>query len=104
MVWQWIGLALFSLTLLPAGVALAANRVPRRLRTWLAPVRTRGCVLLLYYSAVPLNTIPRLAGFSAATRICTAAGCILCLAGLLLLGIATHRHQNRAADTPQAAA
>ncbi|CAJ62265.1 hypothetical protein; putative membrane protein [Frankia alni ACN14a] len=99
--WQWIGLATFSLTLLPAGLALATNHVPRRLRTWLAPIRTRGWVMLLYYSAVPLYTIPRLAGFSAATRTCTTAGGILWLAGFLLLVIATHRHQNRAAETPQ---
>lgn len=104
MMWQWIGLALFSLTVLPAGLALAANRVPHRLRTWLAPIRPRGWYLLLLYSAAPLNTIPRLAGASStAILTCTAAGGILCLAGLLLLTIATHRHQNHGADRPQSA-
>ncbi|MFJ5827904.1 hypothetical protein [Streptomyces sp. NPDC093089] len=32
MTWQWIGLVLFSLTVLPAGLAMATNRVPGRLR------------------------------------------------------------------------
>jgi hypothetical protein len=33
MTWHWIGLALFSLTLLPAGLAIITGRIPERLRT-----------------------------------------------------------------------
>ncbi|MFC6137665.1 hypothetical protein [Streptomyces spororaveus] len=42
MTWQWTGLAVFSLTLLPAAAATWAVRVPRRLRRRPAPVRPRG--------------------------------------------------------------
>lgn len=95
---QWIGLAFFSLTLLPAGLAMAADRVPRRLRGRLAPVRPRGWSMLLIYTVGPLNAIPRLADASPnVTLVCTASGAILAVSGSLLLGIATHRHQNRPA-------
>lgn len=88
---QWIVLALFSLTLLPAGLALAADRVPRHLRARVAPVRPRGWGMLLIYSTAPLNTIPRLADASPnVTLVCAAAGSILCLAGSLL-NIVIHR-------------
>ncbi|MGW7033002.1 hypothetical protein ACWGFX_38315 [Streptomyces xanthophaeus] len=42
MIWQWTGLAVFSLTLLPAGLAMATGRVPARLRARLTPVRVHG--------------------------------------------------------------
>ncbi|MCK9932778.1 hypothetical protein MXD62_37530 [Frankia sp. Mgl5] len=102
MKWQWIGLVSFSLTLLPAGLALAADRVPRRLRARLARVRACGWGLLLMYSAAPLNAVPRLAAASfAVTLICSAAGSVLCFAGGLLVGIAVNRRQNRAVDGPR---
>ncbi|WP_261576078.1 hypothetical protein [Frankia gtarii] len=104
MKWNGIGLALFSLTVLPAGLVMAAGRAPRRLHARLAPVRPRGWALLLIYSAAPLNAIPPLADASpTATRVCTATGSLLCLGGSLLLGIATHRHQSRAIDRPRSA-
>jgi hypothetical protein len=93
--WHWISLALCSLTLLPVGLVMAADRVPRRLSARLAPVRPRGWAVLLNYSAAPLNTVPRLADASPTTTLtCTAAGSVLCLAGVLLVGIATYLHRD----------
>ncbi|MFE3579643.1 hypothetical protein [Streptomyces vinaceus] len=91
MKWQWIGLALFSLTLLPTGLAMASDRVPRRLRGRLAPVRPRGWALLSVYAVAPVNAIPRLAGASSdVTLAATATGGALVVAGSLVLGFATH--------------
>ncbi|MFJ6935488.1 hypothetical protein [Streptomyces sp. NPDC101132] len=92
MKWQWTGLIVFSLTLLPAGLAMVADRVPYRLRARLAPVRARGAALLLIYATVPVNAVPRLAGASPdTTLVCTAAGGALAVAGALVLGTATWR-------------
>ncbi|MGW7327094.1 hypothetical protein ACWGIU_00360 [Streptomyces sp. NPDC054840] len=41
MFWQWIGLSVFSLTLLPAGLAMAGGWAPARLRARHTPVRAR---------------------------------------------------------------
>ncbi|AXE24059.1 hypothetical protein C0216_11865 [Streptomyces globosus] len=92
MKWQWAALVLFSLTLLPAGLAMVAGRVPRRLRARLAPLRARGAALLLIYATAPVNAVPRLAGASPDTTLaCTAAGGVLAVAGALVLGAATWR-------------
>ncbi|GGT53622.1 hypothetical protein [Streptomyces purpureus] len=102
MTWQWIGLTFFSLTVLPAGLAMAAGRVPERLRRRLAPVRTRGWALLLIYATAPVNAIPRLLGASPdITLACTAAGGALAVAGCLVLGVATLLRQRRPAATPR---
>ena len=61
MIWHWTGLVFFSLTLLPAGLALVSGRIPRQLRHRLAPLRPRGLALLALYAVAPLNTVPRLA-------------------------------------------
>ncbi|MFI5763098.1 hypothetical protein [Streptomyces sp. NPDC051563] len=103
MKWQWIGLALFSLTLLPAALAMLADRVPRRWRGRLAPVRPRGVALLLIYALGPVNAIPRLAGASPDTTLmCTAVGGGLAVAGALVLGLASslprHRPRRRAGE------
>ncbi|MCM3920434.1 hypothetical protein ND748_01865 [Frankia sp. AiPs1] len=96
MKWQWIGLVLFSLTLLPAGLAMAADRVPRRLRARLAPVRLRGWSALLIYSVAPLNTVPRLADASPNLNLaCTAAGVILAIASSLLVCLAATESRRR---------
>lgn len=88
MIWQWIGLAVFSLTLLPAGLALAAGRVPARLRARFTPVRVHGWAILALYAVAPLNAIPRLAGASPETSLAlTAAGGIVGVAGCLLAGL-----------------
>ncbi|ELS56629.1 hypothetical protein [Streptomyces viridochromogenes] len=91
MIWHWTGLAVFSLTLLPAGLALLTGRIPHRLHARLAPARPRGWALLCLWAAAPLNTIPRLADASpsitlAATAMAgTAAltGCALTAAAAL---------------------
>ncbi|URN17305.1 MULTISPECIES: hypothetical protein [Streptomyces] len=83
MIWHWVGLAFFSITLLPAGAAMVAGRVPERLRPRLAPVRPRGWAVLALYAAAPLNAIPRLADASptivsaatAAAGLAAATGC-----------------------------
>lgn len=99
MMWQWIGLVSFSLTLLPGGLALAAGRVPHRLRARLARVRLCGCGVLLIYSTAPLNAVPRLATASAdLILVCSAAGSVLCSAGVLLMGVAINRRSHRAVD------
>jgi hypothetical protein len=96
MTWQWTALILFSLTLLPAGLAMVAGRVPRRLRARLAPVRARGASPLLIYATAPVNAVPRLTGASPdTTLVCTAAGGVLAVAGALVLGVATLRPGRR---------
>ncbi|NXY94228.1 hypothetical protein HYE82_07470 [Streptomyces sp. BR123] len=94
--WQWIFLILFSLTLLPAGIALLAGWAPRSLRTDGMPVRSQGAALLLIYATVPVNAIPRLADASAAMVLaCTAGGGALALTGALVLAFAGRRQQGR---------
>lgn len=96
MTWQWIGLTFFSLTVLPAGLAMAADRVPERLRRRLAPVRPRGWALLLIYATAPINALPRLAGASPdITLACTVAGGALAVTGCLVLGVSTFMRQYR---------
>ncbi|MET7495642.1 hypothetical protein [Streptomyces sp900116325] len=90
MAWQWIGLTVFSLTLLPAGLAMAAGWAPARWRTRLTPVRARGGALLALYAAAPLNAIPRLAGASAAVSLpLSAAAGIVAVAGCLAAALAS---------------
>ncbi|MEU8773456.1 hypothetical protein [Streptomyces sp. NPDC048606] len=89
MIWQWIGLTVFSLTLLPAGLAMAAGRAPARLRGRLAPVRAHGWALLALYAVAPLNAIPRLTGASPELSLAlTAAGGIVAVTGCLVAGVA----------------
>ncbi|MFI7356545.1 hypothetical protein ACIBTP_21690 [Streptomyces avidinii] len=105
MKWQWIGLVGFSLTLLPAAIAMITNRVPRRLRGRLAPLRPRGWALLLIYATAPVNALPRIAGAPFhITLACTAAGGGLAVAGCLVLGVATLRRPHRSpAPAPERA-
>lgn len=86
MTWHWIGLALFSLTLLPAGLAMITGRIPERLRTRFTPTRTRGWAVLALYAVAPLNAIPRTAGASPA----------ITLAATAVAGIAARRTANTA--------
>ncbi|WEH16456.1 hypothetical protein [Streptomyces sp. VNUA24] len=84
MIWHWIGLIFFSLTLLPAGLALVSGRIPRQLRHRLAPMRPRGLALLALYAVAPLNTVSRLAeappvitlAATATSVIVAAVGCV----------------------------
>jgi hypothetical protein len=92
MIWQWIGLAVFSVTLLPAGVALLTGRVPQRLRPRLDPMRPRGLAVLGFYSVAPLNAIPRLIGASPLiTLAATGLAMVVTLAGCILVMVATGR-------------
>ncbi|MFH9723725.1 hypothetical protein ACH4M4_12275 [Streptomyces sp. NPDC017254] len=96
MTWQWIGLTFFSFTVLPTGLAMATDRVPERLRRRLAPVRPRGCALLLIYATAPVNALPRIVGASPdITLACTAAGGALAVAGCLVLGVTTWVREYR---------
>ncbi|WP_405421717.1 hypothetical protein [Streptomyces erythrochromogenes] len=98
MIWHWIGLNIFSLTLLPAGLAMVAGRATARLRARLAPVRAHGWALLAIYAVAPLNSIPRLAGASPEMSLAlTAAGGIVGAAGCLLAGLARLRTLNSGA-------
>lgn len=75
MMWHWIGLTVFSLTLLPTGLVMATDRVPKRFRGRLTPVRPRGWALLLIYATGPVNALPRLADAAPdVTLVCTAVG------------------------------
>ncbi|MFJ3821694.1 hypothetical protein [Streptomyces nodosus] len=90
MFWQWTGLALATLTLLPAGVALVTGRVPDRIRTRPASMRPVGRALLAIYAAAPLNAVPRLAGApDSVTLAATAVGGMAAVAGCVLLAMAT---------------
>lgn len=92
MLWQWVGLAVFSVTLLPAGVALLTGRVPQRLCPRLDPMRPRGLALLAFYAAAPLNAIPRMAGASPGlTLAATGLAMVVTLAGCIVVMVATQR-------------
>ncbi len=89
---QWIGLAVFSATLLPVGVALLTDRVPQRLRPRLEPMRARGLALLALYAAAPLNTVPRLADASPLiTLAATGLEAVAALAGCIVVIVAAQR-------------
>ncbi|WP_338900084.1 hypothetical protein WBG99_34180 [Streptomyces sp. TG1A-60] len=97
MTWHWIGLAFFSLTLLPAGLAMVTGHVPERLRSRLAPARPRGWALLAGYAAAPLNTIPRLVEASPAIiSAATATAGIVAATGCLFVAVAAHRTASTA--------
>ncbi|MCC9710187.1 hypothetical protein E4N62_35965 [Streptomyces sp. MNU76] len=92
MLWQWISLAAFSVTLLPAGVALLIGRIPQRLRPRLDPMRPRGLALLAFYAAAPLNAIPRLADASPLiTQAATGLAMVVTLTGCIVVIVATQR-------------
>ncbi|MDX3834993.1 hypothetical protein [Streptomyces europaeiscabiei] len=92
MIWHWIGLVFFSLTLLPAGLALVSGRVPHRLRRWLAPMRPRGLALLALYAVAPLNTVPRLAEAPPViTLVATATAAIVAAVGCTYAALAPRR-------------
>ncbi|MFE0678887.1 hypothetical protein [Streptomyces sp. NPDC058867] len=95
--WQWIGLSVFSATLLPAGVGLLTGRIPQRLRPRLAPMRPRGLALLASYAAAPLNAVPRLVGApplitlaaSGLAMLVTLSGCIVMIVATQRAGVVT---------------
>ena len=92
MIWQWVGLASFSVTLLPVGIALLTGRVPQRLRRRLAPMRPRGLAFLAFYAAAPLNAVPRLVGASPSIMLAaTGLGGALTLAGCAIVIISSRR-------------
>ncbi|WP_370417633.1 hypothetical protein AB8O64_02525 [Streptomyces sp. QH1-20] len=92
MIWHWTGLAVFSLTLLPAGLALLTGRIPVRMQARLTPTRPRGWALLTLSAAAPINTIPRLADAPPAiTLAATATAAMTAAAGCVLAAAATFR-------------
>ncbi|MFD5272051.1 hypothetical protein [Streptomyces sp. NPDC058335] len=94
MIWQWTGLSVFSLTLLPAGIALLTGHVRQRLHSRLAPMRPRGIAILAFYAAAPLNALPRLADASTTvTLAATAFAGLLTCAGCILLIVAGNHPQ-----------
>ncbi|WP_432073834.1 hypothetical protein [Streptomyces wuyuanensis] len=97
MTWHWIGLTFFSITLLPAGTAMATGHVPKRLRPRLAPTAPRGWAVLALYAAAPLNAIPRLAGASPTIILAgTATAGFVAAAGCAVAAIALHRTASSA--------
>ncbi|MCX2926964.1 hypothetical protein [Streptomyces sp. NEAU-W12] len=92
MTWYWIGLILFSLTLLPAGLAMVTGHVPERPRLRLAPTPPRGRAFLALYAAAPLNVVPRLADASPAIILAaTATAGVVAAGGCAVAAIALHR-------------
>ncbi|MFJ3877143.1 hypothetical protein ACIPW5_06765 [Streptomyces sp. NPDC090077] len=88
--WQWIGLTIFSLTLLPAGVAIAVGWAPARLPARLRPLRAYGWALIAVYAVAPLNAVPRLAGAAPQVSLAlTAVAGIVAVAGCLLAALAS---------------
>lgn len=97
MTWHWTGLTFFSITLLPAGLAMATGHVPKRLRPRLAPTPPRGWAVLALYAAAPLNSLPRLAGASPTIiLVATATAGIVATAGCAVAAIASHRTASAA--------
>ncbi|WP_149830420.1 hypothetical protein [Streptomyces tailanensis] len=95
MIWHWIGLAVFSLTLLPAGPALLTERIPRRLHARLAPTRPRGWALLALWAAAPLNAVPRLVDAPPAiTLAATATAGVVAAAGCAWVAVAALRAEK----------
>ncbi|MER6444036.1 hypothetical protein [Streptomyces venezuelae] len=95
MTWQWIGLTIFSLTLLPAGLAIAAGRLPARLPARLRPPRAYGWAVLALYATAPLNAVPRLAGATPQVSLTlTAVAGIVAVAGCLLASLASLRRSG----------
>lgn len=96
MTWHWTGLAVFTATLLPAGLALVSARVPHRLRHRLAPTRPHGWALLALYAVAPLNTIPRLAEAPPVIiLVATAAAGVVAVTGCTYAALAAHQGQER---------
>ncbi|MEV7995833.1 hypothetical protein AB0O67_29250 [Streptomyces sp. NPDC086077] len=92
MIWHWIGLTVFSLTLLPAGIALLTGRVPQRLRARLTPMRPRGLACLVFYATAPLNAVPRLSDAPSSVIVAgTGLGMVAALAGCAAVIAAAQR-------------
>ncbi|GAQ65022.1 MULTISPECIES: hypothetical protein [Streptomyces] len=53
MIRHWTGLVSFSLTVLPAGLAMVSGPIPHRLWHRLAPMGSCGLALLALYAAAP---------------------------------------------------
>ncbi|MEU8849707.1 hypothetical protein AB0C70_26475 [Streptomyces sp. NPDC048564] len=98
MIWHWTGLAVCSLTLLPAALALITRRVPQRLHSRLAPMCPRGWMLLALYMAAPLNAVPRLVGASPGLIMAaTAVAGVVAVTGLSVAAVAAHGASRAAA-------
>ncbi|MFH8803930.1 hypothetical protein ACH4F6_30770 [Streptomyces sp. NPDC017936] len=92
MIRQWIGLAVFSVALLPAGIALLTGRLPQRLRPRLAPMRPRGLAFLAFSAGAPLDTTPRLADASPLTILAaTGLSMVATLTGCAVVIVATRQ-------------
>ncbi len=93
--WHWTGLVFFSLTLLPAGLALVTGRIPRRPRYWLAPMRPRGWGVLALYAVAPLDAVPRLADApSLIVLVAAAAAGVVAAVGCTYTALAPRRTRN----------
>lgn len=98
---QWILLASATVLWLPPGIAMAAGRVPRRLRARLEPVRARGWCHLVFFLIAPLNAIPRAVGAGPGTVLCcTTAGLLCALGSLFALHTVTRRAQEAGRSRP----
>ncbi|MCZ7460228.1 hypothetical protein [Streptomyces sp. WMMC940] len=69
MIWQWTGLAVLTLTLLPTGVAPPTGRAPRRQVALPAPTHPRGRAPLTRYEVAPVDATPRPAAAGPATAL-----------------------------------
>ncbi|MDG9720685.1 hypothetical protein [Streptomyces sp. DH24] len=89
MTWHWIGPAFFSLTLIPARVAMVTDHTPKPPRPRRAPTPPRGRAILAPYAATPL-AIPRLAGASPAITSAATAEHIVATTRCAVAAITSH--------------
>nr|BEK69082.1 hypothetical protein KPHV_63090 [Kitasatospora purpeofusca] len=96
----WAAVGTVTAVMIPAGIALATGRPPRRTRAWLEPVRPRGWGLLLLYADLPAHVVPRALGADDHVVLAGAAGGgLLAAAGLLLLAVPSRRCTHRPTTT-----
>ncbi|WP_338676487.1 hypothetical protein V1460_28560 [Streptomyces sp. SCSIO 30461] len=90
--WHWTGLAVFTLTLPPAALAVLTGRVPHRLRTRPASMCPLGLALPALHAGAPINALPRMTDTSpTATLAATATAGTLAVSACVTVAAVTTR-------------